>query len=110
MPRHPSPLLIGNLIYILDDSGVMTCLEATTGKVVFAERIGGDYWSSPLFADGRIYCFSQQGKTTVVAPDRTLRILATNELDGTFRASPAVSGRSLILRTETHLYRIEQPN
>jgi outer membrane protein assembly factor BamB len=108
MPRHPTPLLIGDLLYLPDDSGVITCLEAKTGKLVFAERIGGDYWSSPLFVDGRIYCFSQQGKTTVVAPERALRILATNELDGTFRASPAVSGRSLILRSETHLYRIEQ--
>jgi outer membrane protein assembly factor BamB len=110
MPRHPSPLLIGDSIYVVDDSGVVTCLEATTGKVVFVERIGGDFWSSPLFADGRIYFLSHLGKTTVVAPESTLRILATNELDGTFRASPAVSGRSLILRSETHLYRIEQPN
>jgi len=110
MPRHPSPLVIGDSIYVVDDGGVVTCLEATTGKLVFAERIGGDYWSSPLFADGRIYFFSHKGKTTVIAPERTLRILATNELDGTFRASPAVSGRSLILRSETHLYRIERPN
>jgi outer membrane protein assembly factor BamB len=108
MPRHPSPLLIGDLIYVVDDGGVMTCLEARTGKIVFAERIGGDYWSSPLFADGRIYCFSEQGKTAVVAPERKLRILATNQLEGTFRASPAVSGRSLILRSEKFLYRIEQ--
>jgi len=109
MPRHPSPLLIGDRLYLLDDSGVVTCLEARTGKVLFAERIGGDFWSSPLYADGRIYCLSHKGKTTVIAPETTLRILATNELDGTFRASPAVSGRSLILRSETHLYRIEQP-
>ena len=52
------------------------------------------------------YCVAGR-KTTVVAPENMLRILATNELDGAFRASPAVSGRSLILRSETHLYRIE---
>ncbi|MBI3865466.1 MAG: PQQ-binding-like beta-propeller repeat protein [Planctomycetia bacterium] len=109
MPRHPTPLLIGDLIYVVDDGGVMTCLEAMTGKVVYAERLGGgDYWSSPVYADGRIYCTNQQGKTTVVAPKRALRILATNELTGFFRASPAVTGRSLIQRSETHLYRIEQ--
>jgi outer membrane protein assembly factor BamB len=108
MPRHPTPLLIGDLLYVLDDAGVVTCLEATTGKVVFAERIGGDHWSSPLYGDGRIYCFSQQGKTTVLAPERKLHVLATNELEGAFRASPAVSGRSLFLRSETHLYRIAQ--
>jgi outer membrane protein assembly factor BamB len=109
MPRHPSPLLIGDSLYIIDDGGVMTRLEASTGNVIFAERIGGDHWSSLLFGEGRIYCFSHQGKSTVIAPDKTLRILATNELAGAFRASPAVCGRSLILRTETHLYRIEQP-
>jgi outer membrane protein assembly factor BamB len=108
MPRHPSPLLIGDSLYLMDDAGVITCLEAATGKVVFARRIGGDFWSSPLFADGRIYLFSHQGKTTVIAPETNLRVLATNELNGAFRASPAVSGRSLIVRSETHLYRIEQ--
>lgn len=110
MPRHPSPLLIGDSIYVVDDGGVVTCLEATTGKVVYSERIGGDFWSSPLFADGRMYFLSHKGKTTVIAPGKTMRVLATNELDGTFRATPAVTGRSLILRSETHLYRIEQPN
>lgn len=110
MPRHPSPLLIGDSIYVVDDGGVVTCLEATTGKVVYSERIGGDFWSSPLFAEGRMHFLSHKGKTTVIAPGKTMQILATNELDGTFRASPAVTGRSLILRSETHLYRIEQPN
>lgn len=109
MPRHPTPLLIGDSIYLIDDSGVLTCLEATTGKVVFTARIGGDFWSSPLYAEGRIYLMGNKGKTTVIAPEKALRVLATNELDGTFRASPAVTGRSLIMRSETHLYRIEQP-
>jgi outer membrane protein assembly factor BamB len=110
MPRHPSPLLIGDSIYLVDDGGVVTCLEAITGKVVFATRIGGDFWSSPLYADSRIYLLSHKGKTTVIAPEKTLRVLAANALDGTFRASPAVTGRSLLMRSETHLYRIEQPN
>ena len=109
MPRHPTPLLVGDALYLIDDSGVLTCLEAATGEVVYTKRIGGDFWSSPLFADGRIYLMSHQGKTTVIAPGKTPRILAENQLEGAFRASLAVSGRSLILRTETHLYRIEQP-
>ncbi|MFN0052790.1 MAG: PQQ-binding-like beta-propeller repeat protein [Planctomycetales bacterium] len=106
MPRHPSPLLIGEMLYVIDDGGVLTCLEAATGKMAFAERIGGDFWSSLLHADGRIYCLSNQGKTTVVAAEPKFRILAENELDGAFRASPAVSDKSLFLRSETHLYRI----
>ena len=93
----------------MDDDGVATCLEARTGKVLFAERVGGNFWASPLFADGRIYFFGHLGKTTVIAPEKAFRTLATNVLDGNFRASPAVSGRSLIVRSETHLYRIEKP-
>jgi outer membrane protein assembly factor BamB len=108
MPRHPSPLLIGDSLYIMDDIGVMTRLEAATGKLVYAERVGGDFWASPFYAEGRVYCLGHKGKTTVIAPDTTLRILAANDLDGVFRASPAVTGRSLILRSETHLYRIEK--
>lgn len=109
LPRHPSPLLIGDSIYMVDDDGVVTCVEATTGKPVFAERVGGNFWASPLYADGRIYFFGHTGKTTVIGPEKSFRTLATNVLEGAFRASPAVTGRSLIVRSETHLYRIEKP-
>ncbi|MBS0261367.1 MAG: PQQ-binding-like beta-propeller repeat protein [Planctomycetes bacterium] len=108
MPRHPTPLLIGNNLYILDDAGVMTCLDAATGRLIYAERIGGDFWSSPVMAEGRIYCLSEKGLTTVVGVDLPFKVLAANQLTGAFRASPAVTGKSLILRSETHLYRIEQ--
>jgi outer membrane protein assembly factor BamB len=107
MPRHPSPLLIGDNLYILDDGGVLTCLDAATGKPIYAERIGGDFWSSPVSAEGRIYCLSERGLTTVVGVDKSFKVLASNQLNGAFRASPAVTGKSLILRSETHLYRIE---
>ena len=108
MPRHPSPILLGDLLYFVDDAGVVTCLEAKTGKGVFADRIGGDFWSSPILAEGRIYLLGNNGKTTVIAADKTYKVLATNQLEGAYRASPAVTGKSLILRSETHLYRIEQ--
>ena len=68
----------------------------------------GNYSASPLFVDGRIYFFSQEGKATVIAPGKEYKELAINQLDGGFMASPAVAGKALFLRTETHLYRIEQ--
>jgi len=107
VPRKPSPLLIDDLLFLLDDSGVVTCLEAKTGEEVWKERIGGTYSASPIYADGRIYCLSEQGKTIVLKPARKLEILAESQLDAGFMASPAVSGNSLILRTKTHLYRID---
>ncbi|HUT36332.1 MAG TPA: PQQ-binding-like beta-propeller repeat protein [Planctomycetota bacterium] len=107
-PRTPSPIVVGDLLYMVDDGGQATCLEVVTGKAVWKERIGGNYAASPIHADGRLYFSSQQGKTTVLKPGRTFEVLATNTLDGGFMASPAVAGKALILRTKTHLYRIEE--
>ncbi len=109
VPRKPSPLLIDDLLFLLDDSGVVTCVESKTGEEVWKERIGGNFSASSIYADGRIYCFSEQGKTIVLKPGRKLEILAESQLDSGFMASPAVSGKSLILRTKSHLYRIDPP-
>ena len=97
------------LVYFVDDGGIASCVESKTGKDVWRQRIGGNYSASPLYADGRIYFFSEDGTTTVIAPGREFKKLAENKLDGGFMASPAVSGKALILRTKTHLYRVEQP-
>jgi outer membrane protein assembly factor BamB len=106
-PRMPSPVLVGELLFMVNDNGIASCVEAATGKECWQERLGGDVAASLLYADNRIYCFSQNGKTTVLKPSRTFEILATNTLPDGFMASPAVSGKSLVLRTRTHLYRIE---
>jgi outer membrane protein assembly factor BamB len=106
-PKTPSPVLVEDLLYMVSDEGVVTCLEAATGKQVWRERIGGNYAASPIYADGRLYFFSQQGKATVLKAGRTCEVLATNTLESGFMASPAVSEKALFLRTKTHLYRIE---
>ncbi|MBW3540998.1 MAG: PQQ-binding-like beta-propeller repeat protein [Planctomycetes bacterium] len=108
VPKRPSQGLLGELLFMMNDSGVASCLDARTGEVVWRERLAGEYWASPLAGDGRIYFFSQDGRTPVVAADREFRLLAENRLDTGFNASPAVAGRALYLRTFTHLYRIEQ--
>ncbi|HPD17824.1 MAG TPA: PQQ-binding-like beta-propeller repeat protein [Planctomycetota bacterium] len=108
-PRTPSPIIVGDLLYMVEDSGLLTCLEVATGKEVWKERLGGNYAASPIYADGRLYLCSQQGKTTVLKPGRIFEVLATNTLESGFMASPAVAGRALFLRTRTHLYRIEAP-
>ncbi len=109
LPSKPTSLLIGELIFSIDDLGVATCLDAKTGTSVWSQRVGGKFTASPIFADGRIYLFGEDGKTTVIAPEREYRELAVNQLADGFRSSPAVAGRALFLRTEKNLYRVEKP-
>jgi outer membrane protein assembly factor BamB len=108
VPQEPSPILVDGLLYTVSNNGLATCYDAATGERVWSERLGGNFVSSPIYADGRIYVSSVQGKTSVLQPGRTFQVLATNELESGFMASPAVSGNALILRTKTHLYRIEE--
>ncbi|MBI1314269.1 PQQ-binding-like beta-propeller repeat protein [bacterium] len=107
MPRKPSMLLVGDELYFVADSGIGFCLDAATGEEHWKERLTGNYSASPLYADGRIYFFSQEGRTLVIQPGKEFKQVAENTLDGGFMASPAVAGHALFLRTETHLYRIE---
>jgi outer membrane protein assembly factor BamB len=109
VPNKPSILLVDGLIYMIGDTGVASCIAAATGEVVWQKRIGGEYSASPVYADGRIWFFSEDGKTTVIQPGGEFKLLAENLLDDGFLASPAVAGRTLYLRSRTHLYRIESP-
>jgi energy-converting hydrogenase Eha subunit A len=110
MPNQPSPLLVGDELYLCDDRGVATCADARSGEVLWQERLEGNVSASPLFADGKIFLSTQEGKTVVLAPGRTFRKLAENHLDGALMASPVAVGRSLFLRTDRALYRIELPS
>ena len=101
------PLLVGDRLYLVSDTGVATCFDARTGEAHWCERISGNYSASPTYVDGRIYFFSEEGKATVLRPGPQFVNLTENYLDGRVMASPAVVGRAL-LRSDTHLYRIEK--
>jgi outer membrane protein assembly factor BamB len=103
VPAKPSPLLLGERIFMVNDKGVATWLDAKRGKVVWQERLGGQFSASPIYAAGRIYCFDHDGKTTLFAPAESCTILATCQLDDGCMASPAVVGKTLILRTKSRL-------
>jgi outer membrane protein assembly factor BamB len=106
--NKPSILLIDDLIYMIGDTGIASCVEAKTGQVVWQQRVGGEYSASPVYADGKIWLFSEDGKTTAIRPGRAFEKLGESQLDDGFLASPAVAGRAFYLRTRTHLYRVEQ--
>jgi outer membrane protein assembly factor BamB len=103
-PLTPSPLLVGEELYLINDNGIATCLDARTGKEYWQQRIGGSHSASPLYADGRIYFLSEDGQSVVIAPGKEFRILATNQLDGQTLASMAVSSGAIFVRSATHLY------
>jgi len=106
--KTASPILAEGLLYMVADESFVTCLEPAKGNKVWTERIGGRYAASPIYGDGRLYFFNQQGTATVLKPGRTFEVVATNTLADGFMASPAVAGKALILRSKTHLYRIEE--
>jgi outer membrane protein assembly factor BamB len=104
----PSPLLVGDELYLVSDNGIATCMDAKTGAPHWQVRLGGNHSASPLYADGRIYFLSEEGESVVIEPGKEFKRLATNRLDGQTLASMAVSSGSIFVRSQTHLYRLSK--
>ncbi len=106
-PKMPSPVLVGQQLYIINDGVILTCIHAISGEVEWRERIGGEFSSSPIYANGLLYFSDRGGKTTVIKPDNQLNLVAVNELDGTAHmASITPYENTFLLRSEKGLYRI----
>lgn len=108
VPHNPSPLAVGDALYMVSDGGVLSCLDGKTGAERWSERVEKAYSSSPLFANGLIYLLSEDGTTTVVKPGGEYDEVAKNKLGEKTQASFATDGDALLLRTEKALYRIEK--
>jgi outer membrane protein assembly factor BamB len=109
-PHTPSPLVVGDELYLVSDGGIATCVDAQTGEVHWTERLGGKYSASPLFADGKIYIQAEEGEGIVIRPGLEYTEVARNKLEGRTFASYAVLDSSLLIRTEKQLYRIANQN
>ena len=107
VPLTSSPVVAGDEVYFVSDNGILSCLDAKTGRQHWRSRLTGVYAASPLYAAGRIYFQNESGLTTVIQPGKTFKKVAENQLDGRTFASIATVGKAIFLRTETHLYRIE---
>ena len=105
-PDVPTPVTDGKYFYVVDDKGVMWCLEAKTGQTIWGpQRIkNGTYSSSPVLADGKIYITDEDGVTTVVKAGPKFEVLAENNLNDYCLSSPAISDGQLFMRTAQHLY------
>ena len=107
----PSPILHdGHLYFAHENLGIVYCLNAKTGEVVYEERLEpspGQIYASPVLADGRIYFTGRGGRTIVIASRPKLEKLADNTLEsnrGVFNSSPAIAGNRLLLRSNKSLY------
>jgi hypothetical protein len=106
IPVMSSPVLGGDDLYWVSDDGIACCAEARSGEVRWQQRLGGAHVASPVLAAGRVYFFGREGKTTVVKAGAQFREIAENSLEGPVVATPAVLEGTMLLRTDSHLYRI----
>ena len=107
VPHTSSVLVVDDELYMVSDGGVASCLDAETGTTHWSERVGGGFSASPLYADGLIYLQDEEGKTTVLKASTTFETVTTNSIGQRTLASYGVTGKALLLRSDTHLYRIE---
>ncbi|NNE93239.1 MAG: PQQ-binding-like beta-propeller repeat protein [Verrucomicrobiales bacterium] len=105
IPAKPSPLIVGDELYVIADGGIATCFDAATGNINWTERVSGNYSASPLFADGNIYFGSHEGKVTVIKAGPAFEVVAENEIAGQIMASPVAFDGGLLMRTAEAIYR-----
>ena len=111
MPPRCSPLLVNDLLYLINRLGIITCIDAKTGEQVWKNRLPGSYSASPIYAHERIYVFNEDAVSFIIKPGREFKITHENKLDEDILvATPAVSGKAFFVRTEKHIYRIENPD
>lgn len=107
-PSTPSPILIGRQLLFVSDKGILSSVDAATGKQLWRERISGNFCASPIAANGLAYLFDREGKTTVLRAGASAEVVAVNELEEGLMASPAAVENSLFLRTPSYLYCVEE--
>lgn len=104
-PIKPSPIVVGDRVYVVSDNGVLTQLQLADGSEVWRQRIGAEYSASPIAAGDKIYFLSHEGTVDVIQAGPDYELLAENKLEPRLMASPAIVGNDLIIRTEEALMR-----
>lgn len=107
-PYIPSPIVVGDYLFVVKDGGIMTCLNARTGELAWQQRLParGSYYASPVAAEGRLYVISEDGEVTVVAAKPTFEVIATSSMGERTMASPALSSGQIFIRTDNALWAI----
>jgi outer membrane protein assembly factor BamB len=105
-PHTPSPLLVGDELFLVSDGGIATCVAAKTGDVLWSERIGTKFSASPVYADGKIYFQDEDGKGTVLKADKKFQKIGENGFSEPTLASYCVGDGAIFVRTEKRLYKV----
>lgn len=107
-PDVPTPVTDGKHVYVINDRGIMACLEARTGREIYArQRLKpGTYSASPVLADGHIYITNEDGLTSVVKAGPEFQVVAENDFNDYTLSSPAVSNGQIFFRTTKYLWAI----
>ncbi len=100
----PTGVLCGGRLYVLNDAGVMTCYDPSTGATLWSGRLHGTFTASLVAADDHIYAVDERGTVYVLAAGDRFEIVAENAMKARVFATPAIAGGELFLRTESHLY------
>jgi len=103
IPYVPTPIVVKDRMFVLSDRGVVTCVEAGSGKVLWKEMIGGSYYASPVSVNGKIYCASRQGEMVVFEAGPEFRLLARNRLPGKTFSTPAIANGRMYIRVSDSL-------
>ena len=107
VPQIPTPIIVDGKMYMVHDRGMVTCLDAMTGKPIWKEKLKGNFNSSPIYAAGNIYFFNVKGECTIINPGETFLKVAENNIGETVKAVPVFVGNKMILRTNRNLYLIQ---
>jgi outer membrane protein assembly factor BamB len=103
IPKNPTPLLVDDALYLVNDAGIVSCLDALGGTLRWRRRLGGHFSASPLLVSGHVLAINETGVTHVLVPGPRYRRLSLNRLKGRTLATPAVTGNRLLIRTQREL-------
>jgi len=108
IPIESSPIFVNHHIFAVDDRGTVSCINPKNGEFVWQHKFKGMFGASPIFAEGRLYFFNKKGDGIILQAKPIFELIAENALNDGMMASPAVHGKALVLRSKTHLYRVER--
>ena len=105
-PYVVTGVVVGERAWLWSDSGIVTCLDAPTGNIRYQERVGGDFFGSPVWIDGRLFCVSTTGELVVLEASDEFKVLHRYALNELCHTIPAVALGRMFVRTEKHLLSI----